>query len=523
MNKKQTYFLLLIALVILAATITACETYAAGVTLEPREHASSQGIFFAGDWISEGGEWALVYMPIAHPKASEGFQLNKSGDEYSIGIDMLFKFPYHFWGNHLSVFPAFGADFRYFTPRPEYDSYDEKVEQYFFDCLGINIKAGVGVDFNFTKSFFLRAKAMYSPEMLSFMDGKPGFRLSMGLGYRTENDGVRKGFKSFSQIRIESAVKEAKENFDKKNYNGAVVNYRKAIELGAKLDNAGVANLSTALYERAKINRDEGNISEALDDMNASIRHSLFMPRQKYSDWLGLLESYEEKNSLDAPHGGYGKLIFPSNDSLTISYDLGENGQTNPNEIKGTGWNVNMPAGKRVFSLTYDEVHHSAGNLRSEAVRISLDVEDGHIYRAEGKVSGSQVTITITDVTNSELGKNYNISERPLFSRTLTLREERPRQESISINIRNNTGYTFTSNGAIWPSDGGGLSDLHIINIGGNLRNGVTRKITLPAVEISRPYSLMLTDTDGDHYIKRFITFSRDMTITFTIADIDLD
>jgi hypothetical protein len=206
---------------------------------------------------------------------------------------------------------------------------------------------------------------------------------------------------------------------------------------------------------------------------------------------------------------------------MTILYDKGTNGQTDPNEILGNGWNLNLLAGRRVFTLTYNEPHYSKGNRTSDAARVTLEVEEGHIYQAESNVQGSQVTITVTDVTNRELNKDLDISPNPVYSRTMPLKEERPKPESISITIVNNTGYTITTAGLFPTGGSSNKSDLHILNIGGNIRNGNSRKVTLPALDTTKSYVIMLMDTDEDTYSKWYVSLIPNMTLTFTIADID--
>jgi len=510
--RKLAGALCLLALLLFAA----CETYQAAATFEPRPDAYAQGVSFTGDWL-EYSEWSLTYFPESYPQPNGGFQLATGNVNYGFGLDALFKYPFHFGANHFSVFPILGADMRYFTPLPVADG----IEPLITDYIGAGIKLGGGFDVTLTKEFFIRGKVLYSPGAFSFLQNEPGVRFSVGLGYRTEDDKVRKGFKPFKEYRRETALKKAKESFDKKNYDEAIVNYRKAIDIGASLGNSGITNLSTALYERAKQNQSAGNYRQALEDFNESMRHQYFMSRQKYADWKGLLHLYEEAYGTDAPHGGYGKLIFPANDNLTINYNRPLNGQTDPNEVLGSGWNINLKSGGRVFELAYDESNFNNGLLKSNNTKVELDVKEGHIYQAGAEISGSSVTITITDVTNGELGKNYETSPGPVFTVTLPLREEKRKPESITITIVNNTGYTIKS-GGLFPTGGNtDKSDLHLLNLGGNIRSGNSRKVTLPALDTTKSYVIILMDTDEDTYSKWFVSLIPNMTLTFTISDLD--
>lgn len=504
-NFLKQFLLVLVLFFVFTILFPSCQTYQIGGTIEPQQNSNANGVFFAGDWVDEIWEETLAYFP----------------ETKSIGNDFLFKYPFHFAGNHFSVFPMLGYDLRYFWAiSPEVDEYGYEIYSDIFDNFSFGIKLGAGFDISFTKEFFLRGKILYTPEMLSFLRNEPGLRYSLSLGYRTEYDTVRRGFKTFKTLNIDNALKAAKENFEKKNYEGAVANYNKAINLGASLGNTGVSNLSAAYYELAKQNRDKGNNNDALDNINSSMRYQYFMNTQKYSDWLNIIDRYEKTNNQKASQYNSGKLIFPLNDNLTINYNRGENEQTNPNEITGNGTILNMPAGRRVFNLTYDESHYDRGNLRSDDLRVTLDVEEGHIYKAEGNVSGSQVIITITDVTNSELNSDLSISQNPVFSRTMPLREVKPKLESISITIVNNTGFTIKT-GAFFLSGSTDTSDIHTLNLGGNIRNGNSRKVTLPVIDTTKSYVFILMDTDDDTYIKYYVSIIPNMTLTFTISDYD--
>lgn len=513
MNRHGKWPVVLCVLTFLSL-FAACQTYQVGANFEPRPDAYAQGVFVAGNWLGEYNEWSLTYFPESYPQPNGGFQLATGNVNYGFGMDVLFKYPFHFGANHFSVYPILGADIRYFTPLPAADGTEPDIADY----IGAGIKLGGGFDFTFTKQFFITTNVLYSPDAFSFSRNEPGVRFSVGLGVRTEDDKVRQGFKTFKEYRRETALKKAKESFDKKNYDEAVVNYRKAIDVGATLGNSGIINLSTALYERAKLNK---NYREALDDFNESLRHQYFMSRQKYADWKGLLHLYEEEYGTDAPHNGYGKLIFPSNDNLTINYNRASNGQTDPNEVLGSGWNINLKSGQRVFDLAYDEPNFDKGLLKSNSTRVDLDVKEGHIYQASAEISGSRVTISIRDVTNAELGKNLDISPDPVFTVSLPLWEEKRKPESITITIVNNTGYTING-GGLFPIGGNSdKSDLHILNLGGNIRTGNSRRVTLPALDTSKIYVIMLMDTDEDTYSKWFVSLTPNMTLTFTISDLD--
>ena len=137
---------------------------------------------------------------------------------------------------------------------------------------------------------------------------------------------------------------------------------------------------------------------------------------------------------------------------------------------------------------------------------MDLDVLAGHIYESGSTVSGSSVTITITDVTNRELGKNLNIGSASVYKRTVTLREEKPKEENITVTIENYTGYPVyfmyisPSNSDSWGHDVLGSNEV--------LNNKRSRKVTLPPLNTSRRYDIKLEDKDGDTYTKWDVTIT---------------
>lgn len=488
--------------VVLAILCMACQSYQVGGTIEPWEEVNKQaiGVFITGDSLEEYWENTLVYFPERDGNTGQ-----------AIGYDNNFKYPFNFAGNHFSIFPMLGLESRYFISTPENSSYDLP--------FGIGVKIGAGADISLTRSLFLRGKFLYQPAFTSFFASEPGFRFSLGLGYRTKDSDTRIGFKTYREMSVESALRKAKEQFENKNYNEAISQYERAIELKATLGNSGITNLSASYYERSKQNQANGDYRQALEDFNESLRRQYAMSRQKFMEWKEVLLLYEGTYGSSAPHGNYGKLIFPANDNMTIRYDRGLNGQTDPNEIVGNAWNYNLLAGRRTFDLGYDEPNYNRGYLVSDRTQVSLEVEAGHIYLAEATVIGNQVTITITDVTNSELGKSLDIGTAPVFKRTLALREERPQEQNVTITIENNTGfpihymYISSSDSTSWGSDVLGSREV--------IRNKSSRKVTLPPLNIARRYDIRLEDKDGDTYTKWNVIITPNMTINFRLSDID--
>ena len=503
--KKIIKVFLLTALIHLCL---ACTSYHAGVTFEQKLDEHIIGYAIGGDFDNSTtviGDYSFVFFPNMYPSSA----IKAMG----FGMDAMVFYPFRFLGNLISVYPILGLDFRFIHFDTNLDI--ERKEKW-----GIGIKAGAGVEFSITRFISFRTNVFYQPKFSSFLNSNPGFRYNLTLGYRADTSKVRSSYRSIKTIRTENIQNKAKESYDKKNYSDAINYYTQLINMNAPLGSNGIPNLSTAYYERAKQNRDRGDYRQAVSDMNASMRHQYSMSMQKYAEWKEMLKLYEEENQSPAPHGNYGKLIVSNISNLYMAYSRDANGQTNRYEMFGSGWVSNLQAGTRTFTLTYDEPRYSKGLLKTDSISVSLNVEEGRVYRTSSDISGNRVTINIYDVTESELGIGENINTRPVFTRTLTAREERPRPQSVTITIVNNTGFTIKGAG-MYPSDVEVYrsSDLILINLGGNLRSGGSRRVTLPAVDLTRNYNILLVDTDNDGYVKMEQAIFANMTLTFTFLD----
>jgi TolB-like protein len=92
-------------------------------------------------------------------------------------------------------------------------------------------------------------------------------------------------------------------------------------------------------------------------------------------------------------------------------------------------------------------------------------------------------------------------------------------QRNVDITIVNNTGNTIDSAAYCFSGINPSSEDMNFLNLGGSLRNGASKKITLPPVNMSRKYNFILADTNEAVYIKWEMVFTPDMTITFTSSD----
>ena len=502
--------IILILLTSILFLFLACSTYHAGITIEQQSEKHIVGYTAGGEFDNSSsviGDYSFVFLPNMYPSSS----INAMG----FGFDTMVYYPFRFLGNLISVYPLLGFDFRYI-----HFGYNADLDVSRADKWGIGIKAGAGLEVSITRYLYFRSNFFYQPKFSSFFNSNSGFHYYLTLGYRTSGSKVRNTYKSVKTIRIENIQKSAKESYDNKNYSDAINYYKQLIDKDAPLGSNGIPNLSAAYYERAKQNKDRGDYRQAVSDINSSTRHQYAMSMQKYADWKDIIKSYEEENQKTAPHDNCGKFIVTNTSNLYMTYSRESNNQNNRYETFGSGWASSLPAGTRVFTLTYDESRNNTGLLKTDNVAISFNIEEGRVYRALSDISGNRVTINIYDITESELGKGENINTRPVYTRTVTAREEKPRPQSVTITIVNNTGFTIKGAG-MFPSDVENYrdSDLIIINLGGNLRSGSSRRVTLPALDLTRNYNIMLLDTDNDGYVKIDHTIFANMSLTFNFSD----
>jgi hypothetical protein len=170
MKIKQMGVMIAVVWVVSVIMFTACTTYQAVATLEPRKTANTIGVGLSGD---EGyGEASLIFFP----------DIGIEDDKWSLGFDINFKYPFHFAKNHISVFPIAGTGVRYNKT---------DMDEVPWGIWGIGINVGAGFDIAPIPAFSIRGKVLYQPEFSSFMTSYSGFRYSLGLGYRTEYHSLR--------------------------------------------------------------------------------------------------------------------------------------------------------------------------------------------------------------------------------------------------------------------------------------------------------------------------------------------
>jgi len=152
-----------------------CNTYHIGGAYEMQNRTNKTGVLLGGS--NEYIENAFFYFP-------------KSENEFAhtIGYDINIKYPLRFFNDSMGIYPMVGFESRYSFFDSSFLSYEE-------NQLGLGIKFGGGLEISFIPAMFFRFDAFYQPEFSTFMDSFPGTRFSASLGFRTNNDPVRRRIK----------------------------------------------------------------------------------------------------------------------------------------------------------------------------------------------------------------------------------------------------------------------------------------------------------------------------------------
>ena len=140
-------------------------------------------------------------------------------------------------------------------------------------------------------------------------------------------------------------------------------------------------------------------------------------------------------------------------------------------------------------------------------LKVSLELD----YRFNGQFSaGLMVSIPSATIL-------FRIDE---FQKNMEDRGQANNQgNNISITIANDTGYEVhyvyisPSNVDSWGSDKLDSNEV--------LRSGAFRRFSLPPLDVTRTYDIMIVDLDGDSYTKFDVTISPNMIVRFIFDDID--
>ena len=147
-------------------------------------------------------------------------------------------------------------------------------------------------------------------------------------------------------------------------------------------------------------------------------------------------------------------------------------------------------------------------------------VNMGDAYRFRTKVINvnSAAIQTSSSITFNDSPQVQHLLGQSSGARPAAQTAQAQKQQDLSLTIVNNTGNTINGIG-LWPSDSNDNSKLRSFDLNDNLRNGGSTKIVIPSVDISVKHDVFLFDPDDGIYRKKGVSFTQNMSITYTSAD----
>jgi hypothetical protein len=302
----------------------------------------------------------------------------RSIDAKSANIGAYLKIPFVI-NQFLTPSALVGGEYQWFT--------DEKVgyfwnQQRDYDTYigDFAIKFGAGIDYFFSKSFFVMGRFYYAPPLFS---ERSEFTVNVGLGYRTDKHYGKKNWKTKDERTIEMVETQGQKALDDKDYSRAIDLYTQGIAIRKES--------YPYYYQRSKAHAGAGDYAAALDDFNQATRiNPLLQGSEGYKTWKQLVADYEKASDGEAPMDDQGKLI--------VSSSLLKMVNRSDSSWKGSGNGVSYPAGPQTLTFWYEN-----GSEKTGEAAFKLDIEAGHVYSANHTRDGFTVTITIEDVTEREL------------------------------------------------------------------------------------------------------------------------
>jgi hypothetical protein len=178
--------------------LAGCATYGVGVstmTMErekPEDTGATVKQELNGISLFASGEYYETSMGVISGMIERASREEVSGT----GFNFFLKYPIYLLKDRLTLFPLLGGEYRWFASGGKQDVIDLVIP---------NFKAGGGLDFSFSKQFFLRGSATYTPGLFNEMKG---WTFNAGIGFRTQDDKVRKRYKTGAEMREEAKARE---------------------------------------------------------------------------------------------------------------------------------------------------------------------------------------------------------------------------------------------------------------------------------------------------------------------------
>jgi len=168
---------------------------------------------------------------------------------------------------------------------------------------------------------------------------------------------------------------------------------------------------------------------------------------------------------------------------------------------------------------------------QEQGFQMSGDVSD-ESAKAIGKMLGAGVIVTGAIIN---IGDSYRLTLKAINVDTATVaasypadiaKNERVRtllassntatssSDILVLTVVNNTGYAINKIGIYMTGDKADSKSLSV-----NINDKATNKFSLPPVDSSKKYSLMVMTVDGSTYVKDNLSIKSDITVTFNQSD----
>jgi hypothetical protein len=374
-----------------------CATYGAGFSTMTGEiageAAGETAEKMAGEWWATGFKEAFSSFSVfgsneysevtvgnlfGTMKTTSDWSGEKELDISGWTFNTYFKYPIYLLNDRLTLFPMAGVDLHGYTV--DGGSGTSGFMAY--------LKVGGGLDFTFSKSFFLRGRVAYAPI------GITGTTFGIALGYRTADDKVKGRYKTGSQIKFEQLQQKVKDA-------GATGDWQTAIDGYTQLIAKEPSN-AAYYFARAEAYLGAKDYGASVKDFNKGAELGVFLPNTngRPQKWRQLYREYREAQGEEAPMDGRAIVMAPDSSHLQLvaAKTPGLKG------AQGSGSEAMLKTGRQEVVFRYSGAMKDLAAMTVGDCALTFNVEEGHVYAAVAGFDGRNFTIRMDDVTARETG-----------------------------------------------------------------------------------------------------------------------
>jgi hypothetical protein len=287
------------------------------------------------------------------------------------------KYPFYLLDDRLTLFPMLGAD----------------IHGYGINSIGFlgmmsYLKVGGGLDFTFSKSFFLRGRAAYTPFEVT------GMTFGISIGFRTAEDPVKSRYKTGTQIQFERLQRKAKDAQTPEDWRAVVDGY--APFIAKEPANAAY------YFARSEAYLGMQDYDAAVKDLNKGAELGVILPDSsgQPQKWRELYRAYREAKGEEAPMDGRAIVIVPNSShlQLVVAKTPGLKG------AQGSGSEAMLKAGRQELVFRYKGALKDLPAMTVGDCALTFTIQEGHVYTAIAGFNGRDYTIRMNDVTARETG-----------------------------------------------------------------------------------------------------------------------